>query len=77
MDEAVSIAHPFLVLAWFGALGLLFAGFAWIDLYKKMVRLRSRGGGTGIDLDRLQDAAFFTGLGLVGVVVGLGLHFLL
>lgn len=75
MDEPYSIAHPFLALAWIGAGSLLFAGVLWLDLYKKMARLRSRGGGSGIDLEALQLAAMFTGLGLIATVVGVAVHF--
>lgn len=74
MDQPVNVAEPFLVLAWFGAAALLYAGLSWIRLYKRIARLRSRGG--GIDTEALEEPALFTGLGLVGAVVGLGLHFL-
>lgn len=76
MDQPVSIVAPFLVIAWFGAAALLFAGLSWIRLYKRIAHLRARNEGSGIDAEVLQEAALFTGLGMVLVVVGLGLHFL-
>lgn len=74
MDEASRAASIFMGAAWIGAGLLLFAGVTWLDLYKRMVKLRARGGGSGIDNALLEQAALLTGLGIVVVVIALGLH---